>query len=763
MSSCPRSWLAPRRRAAACRGVDPYDPGGHKQARADADDLAVGGMRKPWQSVGKVAGWRTVGARVLRCFDEVSQDVPEAVDVGRMIGQGDYAGPSARVVEGMRERLRAEFDVRSTARPAPKFGPPPKVDADLFGGLLQAANDPDAEVLRRWLSEGAPMGMDAPIEEVGIFPPADRPWRESDEPCPGIHSQWMEGFHHYGSVLDNADAARAEFDRYLQEGFAVMLKDSEVQQLFPHGHLNKLGVIVKTRRDGTQKNRLIVDMRRSSANSRALVPERPLLPRPADVVDDVLDLADIARRGGHAGCEVELLSADFSDAYCHLPTHPAELRNCLVAAPPSPGRGNRGRPGVAVMTRCGFGSKGAPLTWSRVAAALGRLGQAILEAAGRSRSPAGRLNICLDDPLFALLGSGLERDRNAARVLLTWVACGFSISWSKCGRGPSVPWIGLDFDVSKFGDGIVTVRIPKQLVEEVVEEARALLGLSMLPIRRLRRFAGRGGWIVNLVVRARWTIQRLWAAIAAEERTAREAAAGARPPRASRGGGPRHHLVATKQVAPALRWLEQFWGSEDLQLSRTFRLDKPRAVLELVLDASPWGLGGYLAHVDSGVPFQYYEDALTEQDAARFASPVGDSRGQQYWEALNVLVATRLWGRLFAAQQVTLRVRADSLTALRLLVRLASSSPLLNGLGAELALTLETWGIEQVFAQHIPGAMNIIADQLSRRSQPGAPAGLPPALAHARRKAVPPRDAAFFLVWECAVGHPAARRIAEAS
>eukprot|EP00972_Heterocapsa_arctica_P102971 15176008-Heterocapsa_arctica.AAC.1 len=62
---------------------------------------------------------------------------------------------------------------------------------------------------------------------------------------------------------------------------------------------------------------------------------------------------------------------DFSDAYCHLHVHPDELRNCLVAKPPMYGKKRRaGRPEVGIMIRLGFGSRGAPLTWSRAAAAL---------------------------------------------------------------------------------------------------------------------------------------------------------------------------------------------------------------------------------------------------------------------------------------------------------------------------------------------------------------------------------------------------------
>eukprot|EP00972_Heterocapsa_arctica_P014685 2162486-Heterocapsa_arctica.AAC.1 len=97
---------------------------------------------------------------------------------------------------------------------------------------------------------------------------------------------------------------------------------------------------------------------------------------------------------------------DFSDAYCHLHVHPDELRNCLVAKPPMNGKRRRdGRPEVGIMVRLGFGSRGAPLTWSRVAAALGRMGQASLVAAAAEGLTPGRTSVYLDDPIVFLHGT----------------------------------------------------------------------------------------------------------------------------------------------------------------------------------------------------------------------------------------------------------------------------------------------------------------------------------------------------------------------
>ena len=82
---------------------------------------------------------------------------------------------------------------------------------------------------------------------------------------------------------------------------------------------------------------------------------------------------------------------------------------------------------------------------------------------------------------------------------------------------------------------------------------------------------------------------------------------------------------------------------------------------------------------------------------------MGDAKGHQYWEALSVLVGLKLWGRLVAKTQAIVKVKSDSVTALQCTAKLASSSPLLNGIGAEIALVLELHNIEEVVTQHVPG------------------------------------------------------------
>ena len=83
----------------------------------------------------------------------------------------------------------------------------------------------------------------------------------------------------------------------------------------------------------------------------------------------------------------------------------------------------------------------------------------------------------------------------------------------------------------------------------------------MLPLKKLRGLAGKGGWIMNLLPKASWTIQRLRGAIAEEERRLSSLKAG--NARKHTRGGVRNYLTARRQVEVALRWIVAFWVTKD--------------------------------------------------------------------------------------------------------------------------------------------------------------------------------------------------------
>ena len=255
---------------------------------------------------------------------------------------------------------------------------------------------------------------------------------------------------------------------------------------------------------------------------------------------------------------------------------------------------------------------------------------------------------------------------------------------------------------------------------------------------------------MNLLPKARWTIQRCWGAIAEEERRLSSFVAGMARRRTR--GGTRNHLIARRQVEVSLRWIDAFWCGQELSFSRVFGATRPPAEFELIFDASPWGLGGVLATASSSEALQFFHEPLTTDDCTRFKVDLGDAKGQQYWEALSVLVGPQIVGPMLSKSLAIVKVKSDSVTALQCTAKLASSSPLLAGIVPEIALVLELHNIEEVVTQHVHGKLNDVADKLSRLAQPGVSQQLLPQLQGAKRRVTPKRDDTFFRSWAAAVG-----------
>ena len=89
----------------------------------------------------------------------------------------------------------------------------------------------------------------------------------------------------------------------------------------------------------------------------------------------------------------------------------------------------------------------------------------------------------------------------------------------------------------------------------------------------------------------------------------------------------------------------------------------------------------------------------------------------------------------------------SGLTTNTLATKLASPSPVLNSIGAEIALDLELLSISDAMVAHTPGKLLIVADALSRLYSPAGDGTLPSSLAGAKERTPKVRDDAFFKVW----------------
>ena len=89
-----------------------------------------------------------------------------------------------------------------------------------------------------------------------------------------------------------------------------------------------------------------------------------------------------------------------------------------------------------------------------------------------------------------------------------------------------------------------------------------------------------------------------------------------------------------------------------------------------------------------------------------------ESSSQGPLEAWAVKLAFKRWGTKLKDKSVVLR--SDSVVALAMAKRLSSPSPVINWIGAELAIRFDKHGIKKVITQRIPGNWNVEADWLSR-------------------------------------------------
>ena len=116
-----------------------------------------------------------------------------------------------------------------------------------------------------------------------------------------------------------------------------------------------------------------------------------------------------------------------------------------------------------------------------------------------------------------------------------------------------------------------------------------------------------------------------------------------------------------------------------------------------------------------------------------------------------LLVAVRAWAELLKDRQVQVEVKGDNLGALRLAVKLASSQAQLNGLGAELALTLEIYGLQEILTAYLPGCLGEKTDVLSRVDSPEGPQSVPAKFKGIKERKLASRDSSFFTAWDFTV------------
>lgn len=86
---------------------------------------------------------------------------------------------------------------------------------------------------------------------------------------------------------------------YVDSAFGELLSDEEsaTRHFGTQPRPSPLGTISKLQEDGTQKDRIIQDMRRSALLTAGRLPGRQVLPRPTDRVLDLSNCAHVSNDG----------------------------------------------------------------------------------------------------------------------------------------------------------------------------------------------------------------------------------------------------------------------------------------------------------------------------------------------------------------------------------------------------------------------------------------------------------------------------------
>ena len=668
-----------------------------------ASDDAIGGMRNPAVSVGRVPGLRSTGAKVRRAIEDYIGKHPDIMrDIVRSAGAKhdcvsedrieDLAGHVAQAL-GAEHHRRGR---RSMWRPG------------VVRAFVNMANDPDTE-LADWLEDGAPTGVARDIRGSGIFPVAQSGGEDHGE----LWRHWarMEPRSNYASVEEHGDLVRAEIRRLRECGFVSVYRNWEaVKERFGQVVVSKMAAIVKKKEDGSLKLRLIIDMRRSQVNAHVRLHERIVLPRVADMLKDALALQ--GRTSDDA--ELDMFVLDWADAFHSIGVHPDEFPHQVV----------KGFDGQYIgYETVLFGGAGSPGVWGRAAAFLGRSGQSLFTA------EEARIQVYVDDPWTIWRGSEEERAKNLGLLLLWWRVLGPPISWRKIQVGREVRWIGVQIALARGG---VDLTIDPDFLDDLNLDIIKAHDGDEISTTVLRKIAGKAEWIAGLIPYVKPMVSPLWAAIADAP----------------------GEFVGKGRVAHALRWLLALFRRKRGTLTRHFRHDDQRAAgrLTIDVDASPWGFGGAL--YEDGQLTRYFGDAISDDDRDRFGIDIGNAKDQSLLETMALLIAIRLWLPQVRGHLWTVRVRSDSTAALGAAVRLRSRDPRMNAVIRELALDLAEGRYDLEFVEHIPGVTNVVADFLSRLLQPGAATTWPKELVGAMRDHPEERGEHW---WETAQQHPGPR------
>ena len=169
----------------------------------------------------------------------------------------------------------------------------------------------------------------------------------------------------------------------------------------------------------------------------------------------------------------------------------------------------------------------------------------------------------------------------------------------------------------------------------------------------------------------------------------------------------------------ALAWIAAFLHGQEGALIRRIAVSSKEAAqaIQIICDASPWGLGALLTAGDEEI-LSWFGAPLQDSDLQALGVATGDCRGQAALEALCLLVALRTWAPRWRHEAVVIMARSDAMAALGALNRTSSSNPVMNQVVREAALDMAEGAYELDILGHLPATWNVVTDALSRLFAP---------------------------------------------
>jgi len=690
----------------------------------------IGGLRRTARSVAKLPGVTLAGAKLGKELDgyldgkpEITTFILDLIDEGQKVVHDESTGSCDRcssgckgcklkeITEEVRTVISTYLEAEDTEPVNDGNGMSTELRPGIFEAWRRASGDPETEV-ENWLRTGAPCGLTEFPKNTGVFAAADAQ-EETTDPSDILDENPIL----HATKVDEDEDALKELMGYVNKGYVKVFDSVKEACEFVGGALvlSDLVIVEKARPDGTIKRRVILNCKSSGVSKASTKSEKAVLPRVLDVVFDCLEACSNAKPYA-SGPEwnVDVIVADVEDAYWNIPILPEERKFFCTKL--------RGK--IFVFLRATQGSRGGPLLWARTKAMAARMAQAVCEC------KFNRLNVYVDDPILIVVGTRHARHRATVKVLLIWLVLGLSIAWHKAQRGPSAVWTSARFDVTLQQ---VVVTIKPELIQAVANDIDEFLQGNLISIKRLRTLIGRAVHITSLVMF--WTpfVAQLWAPIASS------AVKSDAPP----------GCIWSKQIRSALLWIQAFVRRQRGTISRTYTVDAYLADdvgVQIVMDASPWGYGAVL--VVEGLPRSYFAEPVSKEDTKEFGFQVGNSASQQVAESLCALLALRTWAQAWKLARCAFGIRSDSVTTLSLFLFCRAKGATMMRIAREAALDLAEGIYRPKVGTHVPGALNVAADHLSRLFEPNAEHTLPAYLADVQRVHPPPRDRKFFRIEE---------------